>query len=79
MENRYDYQFTDLALSDIEDVLNYISIQLINKKTVKKQSFLYLNLWPFSFNKYLFIKIKIYGLILEYMSSIPGVNTEFPI
>lgn len=36
MANRYSYQFTDLALADIESSLNYISFQLMNTNAAKE-------------------------------------------
>ncbi len=35
MANKYNYQFTDLALVDIENVLKYISDSLMNKIAAK--------------------------------------------
>lgn len=32
MENKYIFQFTNLALTDIENALNYIIVHLMNKK-----------------------------------------------
>lgn len=35
MANKYNYQFTDLALSDLEYTLSYISNYLMNKKAAR--------------------------------------------
>ena len=35
MVNKYNYQFTDLALADLENVLSYISNTLMNKKAAR--------------------------------------------
>ncbi len=35
MANKYNYQFTDFSLADLENTLSYISNTLMNKKAVR--------------------------------------------
>ncbi|MDE6241266.1 MAG: type II toxin-antitoxin system RelE/ParE family toxin [Anaeroplasmataceae bacterium] len=36
MANKYSFKFTDLAINDIETALNYISVNLMNRKSASE-------------------------------------------